>query len=110
MAISREIGDQREAGTHLNNLGIAYSVLGEARKAIAYYEQALTITREVGGLNGVAHILYNMSILYDEQKELDRALASAREAADIFAEIESPYAENGRNLVAQLEATSTNKN
>ena len=32
----------------LGNMGLAYSDLGETKKAIEYYEQALKIAREIG--------------------------------------------------------------
>jgi hypothetical protein len=34
----REIGDRRGEGNALGNLGIAYADLGDARKAIDFYE------------------------------------------------------------------------
>jgi len=45
--ISREIGDRRNEGIWLGNLGLAYSDLGEVEKAIEYYKDALTIGREI---------------------------------------------------------------
>ena len=39
-------------GVHLGNLGNAYADLGEPRKAIEYYEQALKIAREIGDRQG----------------------------------------------------------
>ena len=39
-------------GNDLGNLGIAYADLGEARRAIEYYEQALAIAREIGDRRG----------------------------------------------------------
>jgi tetratricopeptide (TPR) repeat protein len=40
--------DKRIHGSILGNLGIAYCVLGDAKKSINYYEQALKIAREIG--------------------------------------------------------------
>ncbi len=40
--------DKKTHGDVLGNLGIAYSDLGELRKAIEYYEQALKISKEIG--------------------------------------------------------------
>ena len=40
--------DKGNHGKILGNLGVAYSDLGEPRKAIEYYEQALVIAREIG--------------------------------------------------------------
>ena len=45
--IAREIGDRYGEGAGLSNLGNAYMVLGEARKAIDVYEQALVIDRQM---------------------------------------------------------------
>ena len=45
--IAREIGDRRNEGNHLGNLGNAYSDLSQVEKAIEYYEQALVIGKEI---------------------------------------------------------------
>ena len=62
--ISRDIGDRRREGIYLGNLGVAYENLGEARRAIGYYQQALLIVREIGDFNGVARHSMNMALLY----------------------------------------------
>ena len=48
----REIGDRSGEGTGLGNLGSAYSSLGDVRRAIEHYEQALVISREIGDRRG----------------------------------------------------------
>ena len=45
---AREIGDRRGKGNVLGNLGIAYYLLGEIRRAIQFLEEALLIDREIG--------------------------------------------------------------
>jgi tetratricopeptide (TPR) repeat protein len=45
--IAREIGDQRNEGTWLGNLGNAYGTLGQVDKAMQYHEQALIIGKEI---------------------------------------------------------------
>src|SRR5689334_14310419 len=40
-ASCRKSGDRQAEGAHLGNLGLAYSGLGETRKAIEHYERAL---------------------------------------------------------------------
>jgi len=45
--VAREIGDRRNEGIWLGNLGIAYSDLGQVEKAIKYCEDALMIGEEI---------------------------------------------------------------
>ena len=56
----REIGDRRGEGNALGNLGSAYFQLGDARRAIGYYEQALVISREIGDRRGEGNALGNL--------------------------------------------------
>lgn len=78
--------------------------LGDARRAIGYYEQALAIAREIGDLDGVARHSFNMALLYAQQGETARALPLAQEAARIFAQIgHTPNAQRAQQLVAQLQ-------
>ncbi len=48
LAASRQLNDRSMEGVHLGNLGLAYADLGDARKAIEYYELALAIAKEIG--------------------------------------------------------------
>ncbi len=48
------------------NLGNAYTELGEARKAIKYYDQALAITREIRDRRGEGANLGNLGNAYVE--------------------------------------------
>ena len=47
LKISRETGDRRGEGNHLGNLGLAYSDLGEPRKAIEFLKQSLSIGKAI---------------------------------------------------------------
>ena len=46
--IAREIRDPQGEGSELGNLGIAYTSLGEVRKATALLQQAKTIGEQIG--------------------------------------------------------------
>jgi len=41
------LGDRSGEGVHLSNLGVVYAELGEVRRAIGLYQQALVIRREI---------------------------------------------------------------
>ena len=109
LSIRREIGDRSGEGNDLSNLGHAYSDLNEASRAIEYYEQALVIFQEIEDANGVATNLFNIALLYVQQNKSDRALLLAKEAERLFTEIKSPYTQNARNLIVQLEVGITDK-
>ena len=58
----------------MGNLGLVYSDLGEPRKAIELYEQALKIAREIGDRRGEGNQLGNLGVTYSNQGELRRAI------------------------------------
>jgi tetratricopeptide (TPR) repeat protein len=45
---------------------VAYSDLGEPRRAIEYYQRALTIQREIGDQRAEALWSWNLGLLYEE--------------------------------------------
>jgi tetratricopeptide (TPR) repeat protein len=51
-------------GNDLGNLGNAYAALGDARKAIEFYEQALAIAREIGDRRNEGAWLGNLGLAY----------------------------------------------
>jgi tetratricopeptide (TPR) repeat protein len=68
----------REAeGVALGNLGIAYKDLGDARKAIEFYELALVIVREIGKRRAEGANLGNLGNAY-------AALGDARKAIEFY--------------------------
>jgi tetratricopeptide (TPR) repeat protein len=89
LAAARQGEDRVSEGSHLCNLGLAYADLGETRRAIELYEQALIIDREIGDRRGEGADLGNMGNTYVILGETRRAielheqqLAIAREIGD----------------------------
>jgi tetratricopeptide (TPR) repeat protein len=101
LTITREIGDRRGEGSALGNLGLAYAALGETRRAIEFYEQRLVIAREIGDRSGEGNALFNTGVALDILGDRAKAIAHVEAALEIYEQIESPFAESARALLAQ---------
>ena len=89
---SRSDEARYDEASFLNLLGLAYARLGEPRKAIERYEQALKISREIGYRRGEANTHWNMSLAQDSLGKRSDAVGLAKEALAIYEQIESLYA------------------
>lgn len=100
LAIARETGDRMVEGNALGNLGNAYYSLYEDRKAIDYHEQHLAIAREIGHRHGEGAALLNAALAFNATGARDEAVTRVRAAIEVFAAVESPYAEKARAQLA----------
>jgi tetratricopeptide (TPR) repeat protein len=98
LQISKEIGDRQGEGSELGNLGNACKNLGEYKKAIDFYKQALQISKEIGDLQNEGIWLGNLGTTYLNLDEKEKACGLWKEALAIFEAIESPNA----NVIRQL--------
>ena len=71
----------------LSKLGILHYSLGEARRAIEYYEQALAIAREIGDRRGEGAHLGNLGLAYAALGEVRRAIEYHEQALSVAREI-----------------------
>jgi len=77
MEAARTIKNRQYEAIHLGNLGVAYAILGEVRKAIELYEQKLVIDREIGNRRGEGDTLGNLGLAH-------AALGEARKAIELY--------------------------
>ncbi|HKP52495.1 MAG TPA: tetratricopeptide repeat protein [Chloroflexia bacterium] len=84
---ARRLERKAEEGAALGNLGLAYSALGETRKAIDYYEQVLEIAREIGDRRGEGAALGNLGIAYSNLGETRKAIQYYEQYLGIVREI-----------------------
>jgi tetratricopeptide (TPR) repeat protein len=87
LAAARKVNRRDVEGAALGNLGLAYSDLGESRRAVEFQEQALAIAREFGDRNSEGLWLGNLGNAYAELGENNRAIKSYEEALVIIREI-----------------------
>jgi tetratricopeptide (TPR) repeat protein len=90
---TQRMGDHRNEGIALNNLGSAYYGLGELLKAISYYEQALPIARELGDRRGEGAILGNLGIAYYSLGKPLKAISYYKQRLTIACERDDRYGE-----------------
>ena len=74
---ARLLPDRAAEGRALGNLGLAHAALGDTRKAIEYYEQALIVSREIGDRRGEGADLGNLGIAH-------KNLGDARKAIEFY--------------------------
>ncbi len=87
VAAARLLGDRQAESSHLSNLGLNYSTLGESRQAIEYYQQALTIAREIGDKHAESVDLVNLGQAYATLGEIRHGIEFYTEALQIAREI-----------------------
>ncbi len=75
------------AGQLMGTLGLAHYYLGEAERAIGYYEQALVIAREIGDRRGEGIALLNLGLAFVDLGEVKPAITYYKEALVIGCEI-----------------------
>jgi tetratricopeptide (TPR) repeat protein len=92
VAGAREVGDRRNEGLALGNLGSAYAALGEIRRALEFYEQSLVVAREIGDYRVEGDALFSLGLALDKLGDRTQAIVHAEAALEIFEQIESPQA------------------
>ena len=77
LATAQDVGDR---ATALNNIGSVYDNLGDKKKALAFYNQALPLQRDVGDRAGEATTLNNIGLVYSSLGDKKKALAFYNQA------------------------------
>jgi tetratricopeptide (TPR) repeat protein len=90
----REIGDRLGEGKTLGNLGNAWADLGDAKKAIEFHEQYLTIAREIGNRREEEAALGNLGNAWAARGDAKMALTFRQQRLDIVRELEDRRGES----------------
>jgi tetratricopeptide (TPR) repeat protein len=84
--------------------GNAWHQLGEARKSIEYYEQALAIAREIGDRRDEGSALSNLGNAWLQLGDQAKAIELMEASLRIFEEIESSHAGIVRQWLDQIRS------
>lgn len=72
---SQQNGDAKQQSYILNNYGLAYTALGQNKKALEFYTQALPLSHQVGDKSNEARTLNNIGAIHRNQGDMQQALA-----------------------------------
>jgi tetratricopeptide (TPR) repeat protein len=96
LSAARRLGDRLGKEVHLGNLGTVYADLGDARRAIGYYEQALEIARQIGNRRHEGNHLGNLGNTYFLLGNTQWSIGCYEQALEIAREIGDRRGEEGR--------------
>ncbi len=102
LAIAQEIGDRRNEGALLGNLGTAYRDIGQVEKAIEYYDKALAIAQEIGDRKGEGIDFNNLGSAFEDINKYKEALAYYLQARAIRTEIKDPNLKKTEENITRL--------
>ena len=79
LVIAREVGNKQREWTNLNQIGLAYSNMGEYKLALDFFEQALAIPKNV--FENMGAINFNIGLVYSSLGDYNKALEFYQQAA-----------------------------
>jgi tetratricopeptide (TPR) repeat protein len=90
---ARRLRRKQAQGAFIGNLGIAYRILGEVRRSVAYHQRALEISRGIGNRHGEGNALGNLGNAYFNLGEVRHAITLYQQALEISREIGDRHSE-----------------
>ena len=99
VAAATQIGDRRSQASHLGNLGLAYADMGEPQRAIAYHQQALSLSGRLRDRQAEGAQWTRLGDTYQKLDEPEQAIKCHQSALDIHQGMGDRRAE-GANLAA----------
>jgi tetratricopeptide (TPR) repeat protein len=101
-----ELVAQQAVSNDLSNLGIVYDNLGQYKKALSFYKQALAIKKDIADQHGMAKVLSNMGTGYKHLSDYPKAQMYYNQALQIQSQIGdiSGIANNLTNLGAVYDS------
>src|SRR6185312_2036062 len=92
LAQGRSSGDVLAEKVAMERMGLAVSVMGDARGAVDWFERALGLARQVGDQHQEANLLWLQAIQLAELDQRDAAIAKGQESIALFTKLGKPQA------------------
>ncbi|QLE39137.1 tetratricopeptide repeat protein [Nostoc sp. C052] len=103
LTIKEQIGDVKGKAATLHNLGKLKADSGEINAAVAFFEQSLALNEQIGNVQGKGRNLWRLGGVAEQQGDYNQALDYLQRALEILQRIQSPDAEEVRQIVARVQ-------
>jgi tetratricopeptide (TPR) repeat protein len=103
LSLSQNLGQRKDEGALLNNIGLVYDNLGQRPEALAYYERALPILEAVGDRYGESVTRYNLAMVYRAEGRLAEAAVELRRVVELDRLVQSPDLKADEAMLARVE-------
>jgi tetratricopeptide (TPR) repeat protein/cellulose biosynthesis protein BcsQ len=90
---ARALGDRLSEANALGNLGVAHKALGQAQKAIDFFDQRLDIARQIKDRAGESKALGNLGVAYAALSQTQKAIEFYQQRLEIVRELNDRRAE-----------------
>jgi two-component system NtrC family response regulator len=111
LTLFRRLGDDWNASSVRNNLGLIHKCLCEWDEAVADHEAALVGFRRLGRYADSGHVLMNLAIVHQKSGDWGKALDSYRQAEEVYLKVGDhlhlSVAAIGQGNIARLERRFT---
>jgi tetratricopeptide (TPR) repeat protein len=103
LSLKKQIGNVQGQAATLHCLGILKANGGEITEAIALFQQSLAIKKQIGYIQGQAMTLSWLGHIAEQQGNYNQALDYLQPALEILQRIQSPEAEEIRQMVVRVQ-------
>lgn len=87
-SLTKCAGDLECVASNLNGIGAVYEALGDDKKALRYYEDALAAARKINNKDLIATNLFNTGAIYSQTlNQYEKALSLFEESEKLFREL-----------------------
>ncbi|MBD2198812.1 MULTISPECIES: tetratricopeptide repeat protein [Calothrix] len=108
LALKEEISDVQGKAATLHCLGVLKANSGEITESIALFQQSLALKEQIGDVQGNAATLWWLGHIAEQQGNYNQALDYLQPALEILQRIQSPDAEEIRQVVARVQGLIDN--
>jgi tetratricopeptide (TPR) repeat protein len=99
--VAHRLKDRHAEGNALNAIGTVWRGMGESRRAVGCYEEALAIAIDLGQGDSAARRGFNLALALNDCGDRAGACTHMREARERYAALQLPEAQDAQRCLAE---------